>query len=110
MSTFEHREADLWERPLSTEGADRLAEFASPVFRVARTGADFGMAEAWLGVTRNAALAVGRPERGHLATGAVGDLVIWNSEDHRELVQHLGAARSTATIVAGQLIHMPAGA
>ncbi|HWN97514.1 MAG TPA: MBOAT family protein, partial [Methylomirabilota bacterium] len=30
--------------------ADRLAEFASPVFRVANSGADFGMAEAWLGV------------------------------------------------------------
>ncbi len=30
--------------------ADRLAEFASPVFRVAQSGADFGMAEAWLGV------------------------------------------------------------
>jgi D-alanyl-lipoteichoic acid acyltransferase DltB (MBOAT superfamily) len=30
--------------------ADRLAEFASPVFRVAKTGADFGLAEAWLGV------------------------------------------------------------
>src|SRR6185503_1089071 len=30
--------------------ADRLAEFATPVFRVANSGADFGMAEAWLGV------------------------------------------------------------
>jgi alginate O-acetyltransferase complex protein AlgI len=30
--------------------ADRLAEFASPIFRVARGGADFGMTEAWLGV------------------------------------------------------------
>ena len=30
--------------------ADRLAGFASPVFHVARTGADFGMNEAWLGV------------------------------------------------------------
>jgi D-alanyl-lipoteichoic acid acyltransferase DltB (MBOAT superfamily) len=30
--------------------ADRLATFASPVFQVARHGADFGLAEAWAGV------------------------------------------------------------
>jgi D-alanyl-lipoteichoic acid acyltransferase DltB (MBOAT superfamily) len=30
--------------------ADRLATFASPVFRVARSGAEFGFAEAWTGV------------------------------------------------------------
>ena len=59
--------------------------------------------EAWLGVICHAALAIGRPDRGHLGIGAVGDVVVWNSEDHRELVQHLGAARARGAIVAGRL-------
>jgi imidazolonepropionase len=59
--------------------------------------------EAWLGVTRHAARAVGRADRGHLAPGAVGDLVVWDSADHRELVQHLGGARTRAVVISGVL-------
>ena len=57
--------------------------------------------EAWLGVTRAAARAVGREDAGHLQPGARGDLVVWNEEDHRELVQHLGMARATRLVIAG---------
>lgn len=58
--------------------------------------------EAWLGVTRHAARAVGRDDRGHLGVGAVGDLVVWNEVDHRELVQHLGGPRAAQVIIGGR--------
>ncbi|MEO6955094.1 MAG: imidazolonepropionase [Polyangia bacterium] len=61
--------------------------------------------EAWLGVTRHAAQAVGRADRGHLGTGAIGDVVVWDTDDHRELVQHLGGVAPKQVFVGGALAH-----
>lgn len=47
--------------------------------------------EAWCAVTRHAARAIGRHDVGTLEVGARGDFVIWNTDDHREVPQHLGA-------------------
>ena len=62
-----------------------------------------GVDEAWLGVTRSAARAVHRSDAGYLGPGARGDLVIWNHDDHRELIQHFGAARACTVIIGGRV-------
>jgi len=79
-----------------------LTESQPLMMSLAATQLGMTVEEAWLGVTRHAASAVGRSDRGHLELGAVGDLVVWSTTDHRELVQHLGAARTRALIVAGR--------
>lgn len=71
---------------------------------IACTQMGMGVDEAWRGVTTSAARAVGRSDAGHLAPGARGDLVIWDHDDHRELVQHLGAARPERVVVAGRAV------
>ena len=58
--------------------------------------------EAWLGVTREAAHAVNRPDAGHLQPGARGDLIIWDASDHQEVVQHFGVPLVRTVFVAGQ--------
>jgi imidazolonepropionase len=80
-----------------------LSESQPLMMSLAVTQMGMTVEEAWLGVTRNAARAVARVDRGHLASGAVGDLVVWEADDHRELVQHLGGARARAVVIAGTL-------
>jgi imidazolonepropionase len=61
-------------------------------------------AEAWLAVTRHAARALDREAHcGHLHRGARADLAIWDSDDHRELVQHFGAQLARTVAIRGQL-------
>ena len=62
-------------------------------------------AEAWLGVTRHAARAVGRADAGHLTPGARGDLVLWDADDHRQVPQHFGVPLARTTIVRGVVAH-----
>jgi imidazolonepropionase len=57
--------------------------------------------EAWLGVTRHAARAAGRPGAGVLAPGAPGDLVVWAADDHRTIPYHYGANLVRQVVVAG---------
>ena len=52
--------------------------------------------EALLGMTRNAALALGQPDRGHLAEGALGDVILVRPRAGEQasmgaLLQYLGA-------------------
>jgi imidazolonepropionase len=47
-------------------------------------------AEAFLGVTRHAAHALGARDAGRLSAGARGDLVVWDVERYREVCQHFG--------------------
>ena len=61
-------------------------------------------AQAWLGVTRAAARALGRDDAGHLAPGARGDLVIWNADDHRQFPQHLGATLARTVVIRGAVV------
>ena len=46
--------------------------------------------EALAGVTRNAARALGMPDRGVLETGKIADLALWDIEHPAELAYHLG--------------------
>ncbi len=78
-----------------------LTESQPLMMSLAVTQLGMTVEEAWLGVTRHAARAVGRADRGHLGPGAVGDLVVWRSHDHRELVQHLGGAAPRAIVIGG---------
>jgi imidazolonepropionase len=41
--------------------------------------------EAWLGVTRHAARALGRADLGHLAPGAIADLVQWDTDEPADI-------------------------
>ncbi len=46
--------------------------------------------EAWLGVTRHAAQALGAPSSGQIAVGGPADLVVWNAELPSEIPYHFG--------------------
>jgi imidazolonepropionase len=57
--------------------------------------------EAWIGVTRSAARAIGRPDVGHLEPGAHGDVVVWEAETHQEVIQHYGVNLASRVFIAG---------
>jgi imidazolonepropionase len=61
-------------------------------------------AEAWIGVTRAAARAVGRDDAGRLEAGARGDAVVWEAEDHREVAQHFGVPLAGVVVVRGAIV------
>lgn len=60
--------------------------------------------EAWLGVTRHAATALGLGDAGVLAPGAAADLIVWACEDPATVPYQYGASRSLieAVYVAGK--------
>ena len=63
--------------------------------------------EAFLGITKNAALALGRPERGWIGSGAAADLSLFalppGETASASLIQYLGSHRACAVIRDGQL-------
>jgi imidazolonepropionase len=61
-------------------------------------------AEAWLGVTRHAARALGAKDAGCLTPGARGDLVVWEAERYREVCQHFGAPLVSRVFRAGHRV------
>jgi imidazolonepropionase len=65
----------------------------------------FGMTvdEAWLGVTRHAATALGLPGEGTITAGARGDLVVWRCDEPAAVPYRYGAAAQLIdrVIVAG---------
>jgi imidazolonepropionase len=63
--------------------------------------------EAWLGVTRHAARAAGRPEAGVLAPGRPADVVIWRADDHRAIPYIYGENLVARVLVAGQDVTVP---
>lgn len=60
--------------------------------------------EAWLGVTRNAAKALGLPHAGVLAAGSAADFVVWDCEDPGAIPYRYGSAATLidAIYVAGR--------
>lgn len=57
--------------------------------------------EAWLGVTRNAARALGRGDVGTLVVGAAADLVIWRCDDPADVPYRYGGSLVDAVIASG---------
>jgi imidazolonepropionase len=78
-----------------------LSEALPLMMTLACTQMGMSAAEAWLGVTRAAARAVGRADAGHLGAGARGDLVLWDADDHRQVPQHFGVPLVRTTVVRG---------
>ncbi len=78
-----------------------LTESLPLMMTLACTQMGMSAAEAWLGVTRAAAQALGRADAGHLSPGARGDLVLWDAADHREVPQHFGVPLVRSTVVRG---------
>jgi imidazolonepropionase len=71
---------------------------------LATTHLGLSVEEAWLGVTRNAARAAGRPEAGQIAVGAPGDLVLWSVDDPAAVPYRPGDNWVAATIISGSRV------
>ena len=71
----------------------------------------FGMSveEAWLGVTRNAARAIGDTSLGRIAAGSPADLVIWDAEIPAEIPYHFGVNLVHAVYKRGRVVAGTAG-
>ena len=59
--------------------------------------------EAWLGVTRHAARALGLSDRGRLAPDLRADLCFWDADHPADIPYHYGAQRPTRVVLANQL-------
>ncbi len=81
-----------------------LSESQPLMMSLACTQMGLTAAQAWRGVTRAAAQAVGRRDAGRLVAGARGDLVIWDADDHRQVPQHLGATLAADVVIGGRII------
>jgi imidazolonepropionase len=65
-------------------------------------------AEAWRAVTSEAAFSAGCDDAGRLQPGMRGDLVIWDADDHRQIVQHYGVPHAQTVVVGGVVVqHAP---
>lgn len=60
--------------------------------------------EVWLGVTRIAARAAGRPSAGKLVPGADGDLVVWSVADPTTVPYHYGVSHVRAVVARGRVV------
>ncbi|WP_428263021.1 imidazolonepropionase [Haliangium sp.] len=65
--------------------------------------------EAWLGVTRVAAQALGRSDIGRLAQGTRADLVIWDAEHPAEIPYRYGAVLAAHVIKDGRTVYVGGG-
>jgi imidazolonepropionase len=82
-----------------------LTESQPLMMSLACTQMGLSAAQAWLGVTRTAAAALGRQDCGHLSPGARGDLVIWDADEHRQVPQHLGATLARTVVIGGEIVY-----
>ena len=78
-----------------------LTESQPLMMSLACTQMGLSAAQAWLGVTRAAARALGRNDCGRLAPDSRGDLVVWDADDHRQIPQHLGASLTRTVVIRG---------
>jgi imidazolonepropionase len=63
--------------------------------------------EALAGATRNAARALGAPDRGRLVTGTRADLALWDVADPTELAYAVGANPLVGVVRGGNLVRWP---
>lgn len=60
--------------------------------------------EAWLGVTRHAAVALGRRDVGSLVAGAAADLVIWRCDDPADVPYRYGTSLVDTVVASGEVV------
>lgn len=60
--------------------------------------------EAWMGVTRNAAAALGRRDIGQLVVGAAADLVIWRCDAPADVPYRYGASLVDVVVASGEVV------
>jgi imidazolonepropionase len=82
-----------------------LTESQPLMMSLACTQMGLSAAQAWSGVTRAAARALGRNDCGRLAPDSRGDLVVWDADDHRQIPQHLGASLARTVVVRGAVAY-----
>jgi imidazolonepropionase len=81
-----------------------LTESQPLMMSLACTQMGMTAAEAWRAVTVEAAHAVARPDSGRLTPGARGDLVLWDTDDHRTVPQHLAGLLTHTVVVRGAVV------
>jgi imidazolonepropionase len=84
-------------------GSSYCESLAVPMW-LATTHYQMSVEEAWLGVTRHAARALGRHDIGALIAGARADLVIWDAEQPAEIPYRFGTNLAREVIKAGRRI------
>jgi imidazolonepropionase len=62
------------------------------------------VSEAWRAVTLDAAHSCDRRDAGRLDVGARGDLVLWNGDDPREVIQHYGVNLVDTVVARGEIV------
>jgi imidazolonepropionase len=82
-----------------------LTESQPLMMSLACTQMGMTAAEAWRAVTVDAARAVARPECGRLVPGARGDVVLWDTDDHRAVPQHLAGLLTHTVVVRGAVAY-----
>jgi imidazolonepropionase len=71
---------------------------------LATTHYEMTVEEAWLGVTRHAAKALGRTDVGALVVGAYADLVVWRADEPAAIPYRYGTSLVDTVIASGQAI------
>jgi imidazolonepropionase len=61
-------------------------------------------AEAYFGMTRGAAIALGLPEAGQVVVGGRADLVVFNCSSYRHLPYHLGVNHAKVVVKSGKVV------
>lgn len=79
--------------------------FSQPLMMsLACTYMGLSCAEAWLGATVHAALAIGQPQKGRLTRGSRADLVMWDADHYRQVCQQIGGNLARSVWVGGQAL------
>src|SRR5690606_22625581 len=81
-----------------------LCETLPIQMRLAATHYGMTVTEAWLGVTRAAASALGRHDIGVIVPGAMADLVIWDADVPAEVPYRYGAGLVHRVIKSGRTV------
>ncbi len=84
-------------------GSSHCETLAVPMW-LACTHYGMSVEEAWLGVTLNAARALGRHDIGTITVGAAADLVVWDCEAPGEVPYRIGKPLVSVVVKAGRVV------
>jgi len=81
-----------------------MSENLALTLGLACLGNGLSAAEAYWAATRGGALALRRPDLGHLTVGGVADLVVWGCSSYRHLPYHLGINHARWVLKSGRAV------